>query len=66
MARRGRQQNKDLDRDWGVEVVASFVALIHARRGNDFADAARAQRELREHGVDVKIRQAPTREPAHV
>ncbi len=61
MARRSRRAitGRDRDRDWAVEVVASFVNLIHARRSNAFDEAARAQRELRNLGVEVKIRHLP-------
>jgi len=49
-----RNQSQDRSRDYRDYPVAWFVVLEQARRANDFATAANAQRELERLGVRVK------------
>jgi hypothetical protein len=51
----------DLQRDQAARIVAVFSVLIHSWTTNSFAEAARAQDELEQLGVIVKI---PKRPPA--
>lgn len=45
--------------------TAWFAVLEHARRTNNFELAARAQRELRRLGVDVKFRRTDQKETSY-
>lgn len=46
----------DLERDQAAQIVALFSVLVHAWLTNDFAEAARARKELDRRGVAVAIR----------
>ena len=45
----------DPDREKAVEVVALFSVFVHAALTNDFKEAGRAQSQLEERGVKVRL-----------
>ena len=45
----------DSERDQAAHIVALFAMLIHAWKTNAFAEASRAQAELKRLGVTVRL-----------
>ena len=45
----------DPERDQAAHIVARFSVLIHAWKTNAFAEASRAQAELKRLGVTVRL-----------
>ena len=53
-----QQSTSESPRDCDAEVIAHFVALIHARRRGDYLAAADAHCELARRGVRLRLTKA--------